>query len=641
MCGIFAAVGAPLADAAVRQVIGALRHRGPDGEGVYVDELAEVTLVHTRLAVIDLFTGAQPLESHDGDIVLVCNGELYDFERIRASLERTGQRFKTGSDSEIIIGLYRQYGLGLFEHLRGEFAFLLYDKTQRVLIAGRDRFGIKPLYFARLAGRYVFASEMKAIFASGWVAPRLNAAGLDPLLEVDPTHAQFPFEGIEHVPPASFLKLDLDTGEAEVTGYWSPAIEDAAAEPVQEPPGDAPQAFAGLIRRELEEAVRLRLRADVPVGLYLSGGVDSAFVGALMQRNLETPLHSFSISFTGSDRNEQEHTRNSSAFLGTVHHELVVTREMLWDNLPDAVWSAELPFATLAPIGKFLLSREARKHVTVVLNGQGADEVFLGYRSFFQKAIAETRSPGGDRADAGVRLRRLKLSRFSPAAARRLSLLLFHRSQRERIARMRSQALSGRQTDRPLVNAVQEARIAEMPIDILGFLGDRVEMAHSLEVRVPYLDHRLYDAAKIIPVDLKLRAGLEKAVLRDAARGVLPEETRMRRKLGFMLTSDKIDFFGADHKLTERFRPLLARDAFERARIYSWHTFLLISLLARLPLSKRVGVLKRLRRNANKIVMHILQTHILHQLYVVDARWEREIANSSEGASDLRLSEVA
>jgi asparagine synthase (glutamine-hydrolysing) len=628
MCGIFGAVGHTIPEPVQRRILDLLEHRGPDGNGTFVDAAARVTLLHTRLAIIDLITGAQPLHSQDGDIVLVCNGEIYDFEALRTSLEAKGHRFATRSDSEVIIGLYQEHGLGCFEHLRGEFAFLLYDRARQFLIAGRDRFGIKPLYFSRLEHGFVFASEMKAMFASRLVEPKINAAALDPLLDLDPGHAQFPFEDIEQVPPASYLTVDLRTGDSEVVGYWSPQIPDASAEPVATDRSPADR-WAATVRHELEEAVRLRLRADVPVGLYLSGGIDSAFVGALMAANLESPLHSFSISFTGSGRNEQEFTRQAAAFLGSRHHELIVTKAMLWDNLEDTVWSTELPFATLAPVGKFLLSREARKKVKVVLNGQGADEVFLGYRSFFQKAIEETRSGQSPGVPANVRLRRLKLAGLPPALLGKLSLLLFHRSCRAQVAQARYEAFAPPAMSRPIVNRVQEGRIAEMPVDILGYLGDRVEMAHSIEVRVPFLDHKLYDAAKPIPADFKLRDGVEKAVLRDAARDLLPESIRTRRKLGFMLTGDRIDFFGADREMAARFGHLMSREAFERTRLFSWRAFQLIGLLARLPLSNRVRALGRFRRNANKVLMYMLQAQMLHDMYIANPRWAKARAARS------------
>jgi asparagine synthase (glutamine-hydrolysing) len=619
MCGIFGAIGRDLSGSALDNVLRMLEHRGPDGEGVFIEELSKVTLAHTRLAVIDLLTGAQPLFSVGGEIVLVCNGEIYDFERVRGSLEAKGHRFNTRSDSEVIIYLYREYGLGCFEHLRGEFAFLLYDRARRLFIAGRDRFGIKPLYVSRLDDGFSFASEMKALFASGLVTPRLNPAGFDPLLEQDPADLQLPFEGINQVPPASYLAVDLDTLESRVVSYWSPQIPVVSAEPMPEPEGTAFDAAAATTLRELEDAVRLRLRADVPVGLYLSGGIDSAFVGALMKRNLDTPLHSFSICFPGSDRNEQVFARRSAEFLGTDHHELTLTREMLWNHLADCLWFTELPFATLAPVGKFLLSREARRHVTVVLNGQGADELFLGYRGFFEKALRDTRDP--PRKADGVRLRRMKQPWLSAPFARKLSLLFFHKDQRARIARARAGAATRPAPSGALINRVQEARIAEMPIDILGFLGDRVEMAHSLEVRVPYLDHKLYDSTKWIPADFKLRGGVEKAVLRDAAKGLLPEDIRTRRKLGFMLTSDKIDLFGADRELTQSLRPYLSREAFDGARIFSYRAYRLASLLARLPASKRFPALKRLRWSSNKAIMVMLQAHMLHRMYVEEPLW--------------------
>src|SRR3954454_20017719 len=272
MCGIFAAIGPDVPEGSLDRVLQVLHHRGPDGTGVYVDRSVPLTIAHTRLAVIDLVTGDQPIESEDGNVVLACNGEIYDFERIRTSLEAKGHHFKTKSDSEIILHLYREFGLGCFEHLRGEFAFLLYDRTKRLLIAARDRFGIKPLYFSKTGDGVVFASEMKAIFASGLVAPKLNVAALDPLLEQHPDDARFPFEGIEHVPPSCYMLVDLETGETRIDRYWSAEIPVASAEPVPAPFGDAPEVAARTILQELQEAVQLRLRADVPVGLYLSGG---------------------------------------------------------------------------------------------------------------------------------------------------------------------------------------------------------------------------------------------------------------------------------------------------------------------------------------------------------------------------------
>jgi asparagine synthase (glutamine-hydrolysing) len=622
MCGIFGAVGRELPSSALENIFAALHHRGPDGRGLFVDAQAQLTFAHTRLAVIDLETGDQPLESEDGNLVLVANGEIYEFERIRRSLEAKGHKFRTGSDSEVILYLYKEFGLACFEQLRGEFAFLLYDREKKRLIAARDRFGIKPLYFARLERGLVFASEMKAIFASGLVTPRLNVLALDPLLESDPDRARFPFAGIEQVPPGCYLTVDADTCEVTTARYWSAEIPDMVAEPGSAH-SEAASAWERTVFEQLDEAVRLRLRADVPVGLYLSGGVDSAFVGALMERNLKSQLHSFSIAFEGSGRSERQSALRSAEFIGTEHHELTVTKAMLWDNLEQCLWFSELPFVSLAPVGKFLLSKEARKFVTVVLTGEGADEVFLGYRSFFQNAIRETHSGKSDGPKSSAQLRRLKFGPFALALLHRFSLLVFHKSQRRPLAEARSHAAPAECGTKPLINAVQEARIAGMPLDILCYLGDREEMAHSLEARLPFLDHRLYDAARWIPVDLKVRDGVEKSVLREAAKSVLPDEIRLRRKGGFMATSETVDLFGADRKAAEKFGGYLSKDAFEKVGIFSHRAYRAASLLARLPGSKWLRPVKRLRRNSNKAIMYMMQVHMLHDMFVERPPWTR------------------
>ena len=613
MCGIFGAAGCNLPDGAIDRVLHVLEHRGPDGRGIFTDQSARLTFAHTRLAVIDIEGGAQPLESDDGSIVLAANGEIYDFERIRSSLEARGHRFRTKCDSEVILHLYQEFGLDCFEQLRGEFAFLLYDRANRLLIAARDRFGIKPLYYSRLPTGFVFASEMKAIFASGLVEPKLNVVGIDPLAQQSFGSVQLPFEHIEHVPPASYVVIDLETLDAKVTLYWSDEIPAEVARPVPTPQERDIDACAGVVLKELEEAVRLRLRADVPVGLYLSGGIDSAFVAALMKRNLNDKLHSFSISFEGSKRNEQDFARRSAEFIGTEHHELAVGKEMLWDNLAQALWFSELPFATLAPVGKFLLSKEARKHVTVVLTGEGADEVFLGYRDFFMDAVRETREPRSG-ARRSIQSRRLKLGAFS----RRLSLMIFRKSHHSRLRSARVMA-SDQKPEKPLINSVQEARIAAMPFDILCYLGDREEMAHSLEARLPFLDHKLYDAAKWIPVDYKIRDGIEKAVLRDAAKGILPNEIQSRRKSGFMLTSDAVDFAGTDRDAAEKFGRYLSRQMFEDAGIFSYRAYTAARFLARL--SPRSRSLRRLRQRSNKLILYMMQTHMLYDMFVADPLW--------------------
>lgn len=634
MCGIFGVLGRDLTSSALENVFEALRHRGPDGRGVFKDEAAKLTLAHTRLAIIDLVTGAQPLQSDDGELTLTANGEIYGFEQIRSSLERKGYHFKTRSDSEVIIHLYREYGSEFMSHLRGEFAFLLYDRPNQLLIAARDRFGIKPLYFCRSPQGLLFASEMKAIFASELVVPKLNPVGLDPLSHGDPDHPAFPFEGIEHVPPGCYVSVDVATRSANLVRYWSNDVPAIVADPITEPADDKAAYYAASVLEELEDAVRLRLRADVPVGLYLSGGIDSAFVGALMSRNLDAPINSFSISFEGSDRSEHEFARRSAEIIGSTHHELAVTKDLLWKNLHECLWHSELPFVTLAPVGKFLLSQEARKSVTVVLTGEGADEVFLGYRSYFRNAIRDTRENDRSERGSSAQVRRLRLE--GSGLLRKLSLLIFHKKSRSVLAASRAKAAHQPSTDKPVINAVQEARLAGMPLDILCYLGDREEMAHSLEARLPFLDHRLYEVAKWIPVDLKMRRGVEKAVLRDAAKAVLPDDLRLRPKSGFMLTSDAVDLFGSDRNTALELRRHLSKATFDRVQLFSYRTFRFLTLLARFPCwTKR---LTRLRRNANKVIMYMMQVHMLDEMFITSPRWRTaRAAEPAESTPSLAL----
>ena len=605
-----------------------LKHRGPDGEGTFKDEATRLTFAHTRLSVIDLSTGDQPLFDENGDVVLVCNGEIYDFERIRSELEAKGHAFRTKSDSEVIIHLYKEHGLRFFEHLRGEFAFLLFDRIQQLLIAARDRFGIKPLYMSRGTHGFVFASEMKAIFASGLLIPKLDAAALDPLSEQG-SDARFPFHGIEHVPPASYVLVDLESLRSRTVRYWQTDLPDELAEPISGPLDEELARASQKVLSELEEAVRLRLRADVPVGLYLSGGLDSAFLGALMNRNLGSPLHSFSISFVGSESNEQDFAQRMADVLGAKHHDLEVGRGALWDGLEDALWFSELPFVSLAPVGKFLLSNEARRFVTVVLTGEGADEVFLGYRGFFERAIFETRAEDHSGPSLSPRLRRLGIAPSLAAPIQRLSLLLFERKHRERIAKTRGDGPSP--ATKPVILQVQEARLAHMPFDILCFLGDREEMAHSLEARLPFLDHHLFDAARTIPVDLKFNRGTEKVVLREAAKGLLPEDIRLRRKSGFMMTSDAVDFGRLDREVLTKLDRYLSAKKFRAVQIFSYRSFRVARLLTRVP--PRPRGLRRIREGANKVIMYMLQVHMLHDMFIENPRWDGAQL-SSHGAPD-------
>ncbi|MBI5095360.1 MAG: asparagine synthase (glutamine-hydrolyzing), partial [Candidatus Hydrogenedentes bacterium] len=278
MCGIVGSVGHQIETEQLERAVNSLRRRGPDGTGLFLDEVSPVALGHARLSIIDLQTGAQPLYSEENDIVLVCNGEIYEHERHRAELEARGHVFRTRSDSEVILHLYQEHGEAFAERLRGEFAFLLYDRAKQILFAVRDRFGVKPLFFNEQQGRYLFTSEAKAMFATGLLKPRISARAVrDFLSGVIPDST---FENVSVVPPGCFLKVSVNTRRHDVIPYWNLnlSIENESNET-----GNLEDA-AKMVREALDEAISIRLRSDVPVGVYLSGGIDSSIVAATVAR---------------------------------------------------------------------------------------------------------------------------------------------------------------------------------------------------------------------------------------------------------------------------------------------------------------------------------------------------------------------
>ena len=356
MCGIVGVVDPSLDSSRLEASLRLLHHRGPDGHGAFLEPDRHLGLGHSRLSIIDLQTGAQPLYSHDARLALVCNGEIYDFERQRCELEKEGCRFATHSDSELIIHLYLKHGDRFYAHLRGEFAFLLYDRALGRLIAARDRFGIKPLYVARTkAGGWAFSSEIKGLFGTGLVERAIDVNALS-------QDGATVFRGVEHVPPATAVVLDVVNGTQRLTSYWRPNFPRASRY-------DTSRTFDEYKEetdRVLTEAIRLRLRADVPVGLYLSGGIDSALVAAKVKTLAGWTPQAFTVAFVdeGEPYNEAEIAKRIARHVGVEHHVLEVTTETLLQNLERCLWHVERPLGDLAPVGKYLpfgLGAEARE----------------------------------------------------------------------------------------------------------------------------------------------------------------------------------------------------------------------------------------------------------------------------------------
>lgn len=540
-----------------------LAHRGPDGEGVHAE--GPVALAHRRLSIIDLEGGVQPMANEDGSAWITFNGEVYNFRELRPELERRGHRFATASDTEVILHAYEEYGEGCVARLRGMFAFAIWDARRRRLFLARDRVGKKPLYYAESAGAFVFASEVQALLAHPDVPREADLSALDEYL----TYGYVPaprtaFRGVFKLPPAHCLTLELD-GEGTLASrslerYWS--LDYGAKLDLDE--GEAGERLLEV----LEEAVRLRMIADVPLGALLSGGVDSSLVVALMSRLSDRPVKTFSIGFDEKGFDELPFARMVAERYGTDHHELIV-RPAALEVLPTLVRHYGEPFADSSAVPSYYVSKLTRQHVTVALNGDGGDESFAGYERYYAGGLADRygRLPRPLRAGVieplaalipGSLPRRNRLGqakRFlevaaQPAGARHLRWMSYFTAAQkgELYADDFRQALPpGHAEGAWLLGLFDEARGrgfgrldamlatdvgSYLPFDLLMKM-DIATMANSLEARSPLLDHVVMEFAASLPERLKLRGTTTKHLLRKVARTLLPAECLDRRKMGF------------------------------------------------------------------------------------------------------------
>ena len=571
MCGIVAifSTRANVDREALARGVRALKHRGPDQERVRVDPDGRAGLGHARLSLVDLSeSGAQPLESPSGRLAVVVNGEFYGFEDIRREMQDKGHAFRSGSDSEILLPLYDELGTAALSRLRGEFAFVLWDRSQRTVVAARDRLGIKPLFYALKDGQLLFASEVKALFAMGVPAAWDEASIFDYhqtwLLPAQRTL----YRGIFQVPPGQLLIAGGDQGlmNPTIRPYWDfdyPVQSQLPAE------GDL-EVEAGRLRHTLEEAVRIRLRADVPVACYLSGGLDSCTILGMAAKYAPRPVTAFTVAFKDDPLfDETALAQEAAQAVGAEHHVVEVTAKDLAEHLDAALWHAELPFVNGNGIAKFMLSRAARNSgFKAVLTGEGADEIFGGYLHFRRDVLMDRCPPDLDTALA-------KLAAANPVASPMMhatSLLPSLRPVQKLLGFVPSfLAVSGEGTARAqgLLRAAFRETFAErdawqawlahidaprqlwqrdrlnqalylwsktmLPLYLLPILGDRLEMAHSVEGRLPFLDPAVVGLATQLPVGLKIGPNLEeKRLLRAAARPFVPERVASKAKHPFL-----------------------------------------------------------------------------------------------------------
>src|SRR3954452_16491314 len=557
MCGI-CGIAAPggVDPGALRRVSAALTHRGPDAHGEAA--LGPVALDARRLAIIDLEHGDQPIATEDGAVTVVQNGEIYNHAELRRELDAQGHRFRTRCDTEVIGHLYEHHGLAAFARLRGMFAIALWDARGRRLVLARDRFGIKPLFHARLRdGAFAFASELSALAQAPGFPAELDPAAIDAYLAFNSIPAPMTaYAAARKLPPGHWLAWDAATGEVEIARWCRPG-------PATAPRTEPAEPRAAELRGRLRDSVRAHLVSDVPVGVLLSGGVDSSALTALAAQETGGSLQTFSIGFRERSFDELERARKVARRYGTDHHELVVEPDAA-ELLPEIVAAADEPLGDSSALPTYLVSRLAAEHVKVVLSGEGGDELFGGYETYAAGLLgARLRREGGAVSRAAGAFSRLaerlpsgnrrvpldyRLKRFTRAAG--LPPLEAHHAFKEIFGPRQRQALLGTTGGDPL--GAHRARWAETEgaellarlqdldlglylVDDLLLKTDRMSMAHSLEARVPFLDAHVAELALALPTREKIRGLGKKRLLRRAVAPLVPREIVHGRKRGFSI----------------------------------------------------------------------------------------------------------
>jgi asparagine synthase (glutamine-hydrolysing) len=548
MCGIAGIVSLdkrPVDPNDLQRMCDAIVHRGPDDEGYYFEP--GVGLGMRRLSIIDLDTGHQPIHNEDGSIQVVFNGEIYNYKELRRDLQQRGHSFYTDTDTETIVHLYEEYGPKVVEKLRGMFAFALWDGRRRQLLLARDRLGIKPLYYAYTHGRLIFASELKAILQLPEIDVALNWKSAQRLFTFLATpNSESIVEGVHKLGPGQIL-IAAANQEPRVEQYW-----DVHFVPDYEHDENF---FVERLRELLLEAVRLRMVSDVPLGAFLSGGLDSSSVVAMMSRLASEPVKTYTIGFEDSGFDETPYARQVANQFGTVHSEQILATDAL-DVIEDIAWYLDEPLGDSSVIPTYMVSKLAARDVKVSLSADGGDELFAGY----DKYVVENRERNYRFIPSPLRSALGHIGQALPDSARGKNFLehlaldgvnryldastFFKLKDQKRLFRPEVFELMSADPCRPEVEHLRKHNgnwlsslqyldlKSYLPLDILTKV-DRMSMAHSLEARVPLLDHKLVEFAATIPPEFKLKQGVTKYIFKKAMRGILPDTIIDRPKHGF------------------------------------------------------------------------------------------------------------
>ena len=551
MCGITGAFridgghAPPLPLHVLRHMTEQIEYRGPDDAGFVCDE--GCSLGARRLSIIDVEGGHQPFSDERGRVWAAQNGEIYNHESLRSELEQRGHVLRSRCDTEVLPHLYEEHGPELSERLRGMFAVAVWDQERRRGVLIRDRLGIKPLYYAIVDNVVVFGSELKCVIASGLVDNDLDPEAIAAYLTLGYVPSPLtPLRGVRKLGPGE--RLVIENGRVHVERWWSYPVPDADPSPL------SVEEWSELLLTRLEESVRMRLMSDVPLGAMLSGGLDSSLIVALMARMMDRPVQTFAVGFAGED-SELPDARRVAAFCGAEHHELEVSLSSDPDTMSRLAWHLDEPLADLSSLGFLALSELASRHVTVALSGQGADELFGGYRKHRVASLAQHwgHLPRPLRSATAAAMRRgpgraarlaEALQSQSPVARLLASSGLVHHDLRGELfggalaehSDAAERIVAGHLRDAPGAAPLEAALYLDARLglvdDMLSYF-DRASMACSLEVRVPFLDHEYVELCARVPTEVKVRRLQGKHVLREAARGLVPDFVLQKRKRGF------------------------------------------------------------------------------------------------------------
>ena len=644
MCGIAGilnlAAPEPVSESLLRRMLAMMRHRGPDEFGIYVGD--GVGMGNARLSIIDLSGGQQPIANEDETLWIVYNGEVFNYVELRADLEARGHRFRTHSDTEVIVHLYEEYGPECLARMNGQWAIAIWDERKRSLFLARDRVGVRPLFYTQIGNTLLFGSEMKAILACPQAKAEWDPTALDQVFTYWSTLSpRSCFRGIVDVPPGHYLLVQ--DGKIKVAAYWEVQFPNADQEKEarRRPVGE----YVEELRQLLIDATLVRLRADVPVGAYLSGGLDSSTTAAIVRKFGPSHLDTFSIAFSDPKFDESEYQRRMARFLGTEHQVVCATHAEIGEVFPEVVWHTETPVLRTAPAPMFLLSKLVRdRKYKVVLTGEGADEFLAGYdifkeakvRRFWARApesawrplllkhlypdIGDLASTGGSylKAFFGIGLTEVDALDYSHAVRwrnNRRTSRFFSEELKSAIAQGPG-ASDGGPALPPAFRGwgpLQRAQYLEISIFLSQYLlssqGDRMGMAHSIEGRFPFLDYRVMEFCNRLPARLKLRGLTEKYLLREVARSWLPPEIWSRGKRPYRAPIQK-SFF---NPTCEGYvRELLAPQSISRVGLFR--------AAAVAQLVDKVDRGTPLGETDNMALVGVISTQLVHRQFVTHFR---------------------